>query len=424
MGDIYQDIWDADQAGSGLKALLHTDAEAPADGYVKVLTAGGDADHRILTEVSLPASKTRSYDLVRGLFDNYALDEQDPEDETQEERQEVHDLLEAIVDSPPMQVARAYVAEATGTTISVDRWYALLTEHWFRRFSAGGDPELSGFEHVLVGEQEGAKVQGYHFWYKYWLDDGLAGKIDRNRLPGFRDDRIQYERDHSTPDQRAFPESVTIAYRWDAPDYDRGALRPLVKPKGGFFVGCSVEGLLALGSVRAHVAARAPKEAVINGARYDMKLFRSPDDKNIRTFYPLFLGPAGPSPQVAPGVLPPIDPAFAPGPVVGGAVRIVSAVVNPVGIDHGQETVTLMNTGKETVDLSGWFIVDKSRRRYGIPALVLDAGTASTIRLPADGAQLGNNGGEIRLISREGHTAHLVAYSKAQARREGETIVF
>ena len=36
------------------------------------------------------------------------------------------------------------------------------------------------------------------------------------------------------PGQNAFPESVTISYRWDAPDYDRGALRPLVKPIGGF----------------------------------------------------------------------------------------------------------------------------------------------------------------------------------------------
>ena len=35
----------------------------------------------------------------------------------------------------------------------------------------GADPALSGFEHVVVGEQEGAKAQGYHFWYKYYLDD-------------------------------------------------------------------------------------------------------------------------------------------------------------------------------------------------------------------------------------------------------------
>jgi hypothetical protein len=59
-----------------------------------------------------------------------------------------------------MQVAREYVATATGTGLSRERWYNTLMEMWFRRFSMGGDPALSGFEHVVVGEQEGAKAQG------------------------------------------------------------------------------------------------------------------------------------------------------------------------------------------------------------------------------------------------------------------------
>jgi hypothetical protein len=57
-----------------------------------------------------------------------------------------------------------------------------------------------------------------------------------------------------------------------------------------FFVGCSIEGLLALGAVRAHLGARAPKEAVINGARYSLKVNPSPNNHHIRTLYPVFLG--------------------------------------------------------------------------------------------------------------------------------------
>jgi len=417
MSDIYQQIWDADQAGGGVKPILHGTAGDAEAGYVAVLTEASGADHRILPDVKIPAAKQRTYDLVRALFDNYALDEPDPETETQKERQEAHDLLEAVVDTPPMQVARDFVADAVGTAVSRDRWYAILTEQWFRRFSMGGDPELSGFEHVFVGEHQQSKVQGYHFWYKYWLDDGLAGTIDRNRLPGFRDDRIQYERNLAKPGQNAFPESVTISYRWDAPDYDRGALRPLVKPIGGFFVGCSVEGLMALGTVRAHVAAAAPKTAVINGARYNLKMFRSPDDKNIRTFYPEFVGPAGPP------VNPPLNPPVVP-PVVGGPVRIVAALVNPVGVDHDRETVTLINTGASTVDIGGWVLVDRNRQSYAIPAQTLAAGTATTLQLPRNPIQLSNRGGEIRLLTPAGATAHVVQYSRAQAQREGETIVF
>ena len=121
--------------------------------------------------------------------------------------------------------------------------------------------------------------------------------------------------------QEQFPESVTISYRWEAPDYDRGAARPLFKKIGGFFVGCSVEGLMAIGSVRAHLGARAPKDAVINGARYELKVFRSEDNLNIRTCYPVYLGPAGEAPQPIPGPQPGPGPQARPGVHRRGADR-------------------------------------------------------------------------------------------------------
>lgn len=423
MSDIYQDIWNADQGGSGVRPIRAEAAGDAAAGYVKVALGAGSQDFRIMPEVSIPPAKSASYDLVRKLFDNYALDEQDAETETAEERQEVHDLLEAVVDSAPMQVARDYVARSTGTVVSIDRWYATLVEHWFRRFSSGGDPELSGFEHVFVGEQEQGKVQGYHFWYKYWLDDGFAGVIDRDRFPGFGDDRIQYLKSLPGDGQDNFPESVTISYRWEAPDYDRGALRPLFKKIGGFFVGCSVEGLMALGTVRAHMGARAPKEAVINGARYDMKMFRTPDNMNIRTFYPVYLGAAATAPvPVEPDGKPPVVPP--PTPVFTGEVRIVAALVNPLGDDPGKETVTLINMGASALVLSGWSLVDKMHSRFQIPETTLGGGMGVTVTLPKNSTQLSNKGGEITLLDRDGRPVHRVSYSKAQADRQGETIVF
>ena len=55
---------------------------------------------------------------------------------------------------------------------------------------------------------------------------------------------------------------MTISWRWHAPDYQANAFRPLSKKIGGFFVGCSVEGLMALGTVRAHKGVRAPHPGV------------------------------------------------------------------------------------------------------------------------------------------------------------------
>lgn len=420
--NIYQEIWNADQSGSGVKPILPSQLVEPGPGYVKVAAvAEGGRDFKVLQEVSIPPSKMRSYDLVRELFDNYALDESDPEVETPHEREEVHNLLSAIVDSAPMQVARQYIEKSTNTVVSTERWYSTLLELWFRRFSQGGDPDLSGFEHVYLGEQQGAKVQGYHFWYKYYLDDGLASKIGDQHFPGFKNDRIVYLRGQYGDGQENFPESVTISYKWDAPDYDRGEVRPLTKPKGGFFVGCSVEGLMAMGAVRAHVGARAPKEAVINGARYDLKLFRSDNNQHIRTFYPVYLGPAAETPENRPPQTPPETPT-----TVESSVRIVAALVNPRGEDSGREVVTLINTGATRVSVEGWFLLDAMNNRFGLPdqSNGIAPGDTCTIRLPKNSIQLSNRGGEIRLLRNDGKVVHRVSYTKRQAQEQGRTIVF
>jgi hypothetical protein len=426
MSNIYQQIWDADQASNGLPALFDNDPEPPGSntaGFVKVNSdlQGSNPETKVLTAVHIPASKSRTYDLCRELFNNYALAESAREEETPQEREEIHNFVQEIVDTPPMQVAREFVSASIGTTITKERWYMTIVETWFRRFSSGGDPDLSGFEHVIAGEQEGAKVQGYHFWYKFHLDDGFASSVDgsRGNFPGLGNDRIVYLRSFASGAQLAFPESVTISYRWMAPDYDAQRVRPLTKPKGGFFVGCSVEGLMAMGTIRAHVVANAPKEALINGGRYDLKLFRSPDNKNIRTFYPVFLGaaPAGSDSPTDPGT--PVVTA-----VVAGQVRIVAALLNPTGDDEGRETVTLMNTRSTAVDLAGWRLIDKMNHHYEINDLTLPGGSAVTVRLPRNSMQLSNKGGEIRLANPQNQTVHRVSYTKSQASREGETILF
>jgi hypothetical protein len=80
------------------------------------------------------------------------------------------------------------------------------------------------------------------------------------------------------------PEVVTLSYRWDAFDRESGARRPLVQAIGGFWVGCSLEGLMALGTVRFFEHGRV--EAVINGARYQIDLYRSEDGQSLRTTSP------------------------------------------------------------------------------------------------------------------------------------------
>jgi poly(U)-specific endoribonuclease len=259
-------------------------------GFVKVdERAGRDPEHRLFAEVHVPVHKRRSYDLCKALFDNYRLDQTKPENNHPEEAREILALLDALTDSAPMTAAREHLEAQSGARHSRDAWQELIFDIWFRQFDEGGNLDLSGFEHVAVGEQTGGRVNGHHFWYKYYLDDWAAfsGQDDID-YDGSRYDGPHRREGRLTPIGREVPEVVTLAYTWDAYDFEAGRRHPLYKPIGGFWVGCSIEGLLALGTVRFFERGRI--ETAINGARYEIELHRSPDGQSLRTFFPRFLG--------------------------------------------------------------------------------------------------------------------------------------
>lgn len=283
--DVYQRIWDADlKKGSGLKAIVKgtkITATLEKQGYIEVdEPLEADEDHVLMPKVHIPADKRKTYKLVERLFDNYTLLESQPERIAPEESEEVQSFIEAIYKTGPMQVARDYIEDRT-EPMSDDVWWNVIQRAWFEQFRMGGDPGLTGFEHVVVGEQEALKVQGYHFWYKYHVDENFRFGSD------IRKDLIQYlgnkEPGESTPDV------ATISYRWLAFDYETRQFKKLTKKVGGFWIGPGIEGLMALGTVRFHIGAKAPKEGVINGVHYQLEMARSENDRNIRTFFPKFV---------------------------------------------------------------------------------------------------------------------------------------
>jgi poly(U)-specific endoribonuclease len=287
---IYQRIWDADQAASGIPAIAAGQAGDPNRGFVAVdERATRDPDHRLFAEVRIPEPKRRTYDLCRALFDNYRLDQTKPEDTRLGEVRETLELLDAVADSAPMAAARAHLKDQRKKSYSRDAWQELIFDVWFRQFDDGRNLHLSAFEHVAVGEQKGGTVNGHHFWYKYYLDDWAAfsGQDDID-YDGSRYDGPHGREGNLTTIGRQVPEVVTLAYSWDAYDVETGQRRALYNPIGGFWVGCSIEGLLALGTVRFFERGRI--ETTINGARYEIELHRSPDGRSLRTFFPRFLG--------------------------------------------------------------------------------------------------------------------------------------
>ena len=237
----------------------------------------------MIAEVVIPEDKRLTYDLTKALLDNYRLDQTKREDTTQPEAQEILALVEVVTDSAPMETAKDILGERRGNTYSRDEFQNLLFDVWFRQYDMGRNLDLSGFEHVVVGEQKEGTVGGYHFWYRYYLDDfGLLGTGDDIDFHGTKYPKRLIDAGRSTPDV------VTLSYRWRAEDHDAGAERPLFKPVGGFWVGCSVEGLMALGMLR--FFERGEVKTVINDARYEIDLYKSPDRQSIRSYFPIFKG--------------------------------------------------------------------------------------------------------------------------------------
>jgi uncharacterized protein YukJ len=104
-----------------------------------------------------------------------------------------------------------------------------------------------------------------------------------------------------------------------------------------------------------------------------------------------------------------------------GIVRIVAAMVNPAGGDPEPETVMLLNTSPRPVALDGWRLLNRAKEAHRLSGSIAPGGTL--VVRPRD-ARLGNSGGIITLLDKQGLKVDGVAYTVEQARREGWTIVF
>ena len=116
-----------------------------------------------------------------------------------------------------------------------------------------------------------------------------------------------------------------------------------------------------------------------------------------------------------------------PGPVPGPSepdriVRIVGALVNPIGPAPEPETVTLLNASPETVGLEGWQIADRFKNKQVLTGEVAAGGAVTIPARPP--VQLGNRGGIITLLDEKGLKVDGESYTEEEARREGWTLVF
>lgn len=423
--DIYQQIYDIDIAQSGgVPAVLPGQPVDEKIGYV-IVNESFDPSRpsQVLQKVVIPESKRKSYELASRLFDNYDLLSSIPDVITASEQQEVDDLLLHVVKTAPMELARNYIVSRSRRSISDEAWYALVKEAWFRPFAVGSSPSRSGFEHVFVGEWKDSdnSVGGLHWWYFY---NEMMNDISYNGAIY----------DISDPDSGlAAPELATMTFSWNIGG------RRIYKRIGGFFIGPSVEGLMAMGMVRSSSDAAPPNIAYIEGMEIDLKMFKSPDGRAINTFYPVLvrvvMGQQLPSPPNT------TDPGSNTGETTGPGIpvgpdenvaeknkglRIISVKANPEGNDEGREMVTIINMfGDGVVNLRRWMVQGPNKSVLTFGDLSLERGEARTFVVPVRGSlQLSNKGGKITLMKPDGSVEQTVDYDGKVARVQGGVLVW
>ena len=101
-------------------------------------------------------------------------------------------------------------------------------------------------------------------------------------------------------------------------------------------------------------------------------------------------------------------------------MRIVAALVNPLGPAPERETVLLLNASPSPVDLTGWRIADRMAHTCPVPPGPLAPGATLEVVI-SEQVQLGNQGGTITLLDAAGLKVAGVSYTGAE---EGWTVVF
>ena len=292
-----------DRSRTGLTPVLAAGPRGTAELIVKE-TTGGDR-----YRVEIPATKQASYDRCDQLFQVFTPLEECPSSFASPAFQAA---FRAMKSSDVMQHAREWIGRELGKVYSDSEWSNRLNTIWFqsplltrenvrlaliarqgypvtsslvvqtywrlrainrirrmnrfgRRFLrlAGHEEECSplssGFGHVVIGESNlgGGVLGGFHFWYAYHYEESLRngdGSGHKSKIkyagPCYVKSHEHCDVQQSNPLSRQgvqFADMSTLSFTWEYKACGRRTSN-FDKRGGSILNGCSLEGLLALGT--------------------------------------------------------------------------------------------------------------------------------------------------------------------------------
>jgi poly(U)-specific endoribonuclease len=366
---------------------------------------------------------------LAALFNNYDPFEGRPDVQLSDPQHsaEIEALLDAIMDTEPMQLAVAYLRDAApGEFPDAGAVRAWTRQVWFEPFVnefANPERDCAGFEHVFVGEVQNnahpgdnvMDIGGYHSWIKYAHDQraGLVSYRGHDYTPG------------AAAAGKANPREASVIMTWTVNNTE------YLKNPGGFFVADLPEMQFALGIVGLFDSLRGTFGGTgASGKKTDRRVPFGDDSidlvvypqtvrsggatkvgPHLRSMYPKFRGAGAPTGGGGGGGggQPPHTPHN------NGPIRVLRALPNPEGTDETGEWVELKNITQHEIPLDGWTLRDAQNRARPLSG-TLGPDATTRVELTRDGAsamQLGNSGGWILLFQGTERIA-AVPYGQAQ----------
>jgi len=110
-------------------------------------------------------------------------------------------------------------------------------------------------------------------------------------------------------------------------------------------------------------------------------------------------------------------------------VFIIAALVNPEGVERDNEWISIVNLSNEVVSLDGWSLWDHKRKKLQLNTLFDENSLSllpgqSLVVNPVVPLLLSNAGGTITLFDEKDQRIDRVKYVKAQAKIEGQPVIF
>ncbi|XP_048465931.1 uridylate-specific endoribonuclease B-like [Rhincodon typus] len=269
LSDIAQILWDNDvnrlQPGIDYKINLQAAEQALTNTDIP-----DGAGLPLFLFVNEDVFKRKTFSAFISLLDNYEADTREPEVIIPEEEVEIRSFLDAVMETPVLQIAHRYLIKKRTVKVNKEEFKQQLYDIWFCLYARKGSslPDSSGFEHVFVSETRGGRtVIGFHNWIQFYLQEKLGHVVYKGYT--VKNNRLKLDENKHL---------ITLHFSW----------KKGVKMRGSCFMAVSPEFEFALYIIIFLSSSSQPHK--LRFSQYEVEIVCHRNKyKNTETIYPILL---------------------------------------------------------------------------------------------------------------------------------------